>query len=435
MKKYLYAHKHRTMLYCFLLLPLSLYANNTHKALVAVPIIDLVGSPIQDLIPNVSEPKAYKALPLCGGNTNKFLACPRMHQLLFNEVVTIIEVKNSEALIHIPNFFYMVNGKATPQHAYWTPKKNLIMFKELVKQGVDLEKIPKSLSFRKKTIPVDHNTVTLIMPYTDTTLPYTFSAGTRFIKVQDLSTKEDLSAEALAKEEANNSPDITRVYAFDKKSMSHKELAIPTSLLVSNENKEPKEKIKQFVDLLKQWAHQKNGFIPYVWGGCSFTKTNNGEYEEIQQKTSTSVTSYFTLSDDQETPKSGMDCSGLIGRAAQISGIPYFFKNTATVTSHLKPLHKNEVLEEGDIIWIPGHVMIVSNIEKNMLTEARARLNNCHGKIQEIALNKIFKGINSYQELIKAFHTKQPLYRLDLAGNVFETITTMKLLKMDSVWQ
>lgn len=389
-----------------------------HKAVVIAPVADLVGSPIQKLIPDMPPTQAYASIPLCGGNTNKYLACPRIHQLLFNEIITIVETKKDQALVHIPNFFYTVDGKLTPQHAYWTPTKNLMPLKKLAKNGIDLKKIPHAISFHKKKIDQDTNTVTLALPFYDSVTQQTFSAGTRFIQ----------------KRTDNSNKNVTTVFILDKKGTTFHEQEIPQSLLISHNQKKLEEKVNLFVKLVKQWAHQSDGFIPYVWGGCSFISTYQGSYSEVEQLTKRGKTSFFTLSDDTQSPKVGLDCSGLIGRAAQICGIPYFFKNTRTIAQNLTVLKKNDEVRNGDIIWIPGHVMVVSDAKNNMMVEARARLNNSHGKIHEIALKDVFKDVTTYHDLMHAFHTKKALNRLDMDGKVFEVVKNGKILSLASVW-
>ena len=141
---------------------------------------------------------------------------------------------------------------------------------------------------------------------------------------------------------------------------------------------------------MRQWAKRKEGFIPYVWGGFSFTDTIK-------------TTSCFLLKDETTSPKTGLDCVGIIARVAQIYGIPYFYKNTTTIKQCLTPLARNSKLMTGDIIWVPGHVMIVADLTNHTLIEARG-YDHGYGKVQEIPLNEEFKGINTYRDLIDAYH-------------------------------
>ncbi len=73
--------------------------------------------------------------------------------------------------------------------------------------------------------------------------------------------------------------------------------------------------------------------------------------------------SVYERTECTQHPMSGFDCAGIISRAAQMCGIPYYFKNTYTLAHYLKSLSIDTHLQEGDLIWIPGHVMIVSDLK------------------------------------------------------------------------
>jgi len=132
-----------------------------------------------------------------------------------------------------------------------------------------------------------------------------------------------------------------------------------------------------------------------------------------------------------ESPKTGLDCSGMIARAAQICGIPYFYKNTTIIERFLTPLAKGNKPIPGDIIWIPGHVMVVADFINNTLIEVRGYKHG-YSKIHEIPLNEEFKGINTYHDLTNAYHNNKAIIRLDSSGNERETITSLKLLQLTS---
>ena len=57
------------------------------KAVVLVPVADLVGDPLGSLGPAAG---LYHQLPVCGGKQH-VKSCKRIHQLLFNEIVDIIK--------------------------------------------------------------------------------------------------------------------------------------------------------------------------------------------------------------------------------------------------------------------------------------------------------------------------------------------------------
>src|SRR5205814_4688733 len=129
------------------------------------------------------------------------------------------------------------------------------------------------------------------------------------------------------------------------------------------------------------------------------TKTGqNGDY------------SFYEHERDTQSPKNGFDCSGVILRAAQIAGIPYFCKNTTTIAQCLTPLKSEQQLREGDLILIKGHVMIVSDITKNLLIEARS-YGHGYGKLHEISIDQVFEGIETYKDLCDAYYEKKVVKR------------------------
>ena len=117
------------------------------KAVVIVPVADLIGQKMEKLSGPQLVQQAYEQLPLCGGNTSPEISCFRLHQLLFNEVVEILEEKEQEVCVRILNFFYLIPTSNKPQVTYWTLKKNIVAFDEIQNHTCDLTKIPLPLSF------------------------------------------------------------------------------------------------------------------------------------------------------------------------------------------------------------------------------------------------------------------------------------------------
>jgi hypothetical protein len=141
----------------------------------------------------------------------------------------------------------------------------------------------------------------------------------------------------------------------------------------------------------------------------------------------------YALSDDATTPKTGLDCTGLIVRAAQIVGIPYFFKNSTTIGALMRPLQPHESLHAGDIILVRGHVMIVADTKRNTLVEARGQ-DHGYGKVHEIPLKNVFKGMTTFDDLQTAHATQKRLIRFDSRGVERNTFATFSLFSLASVW-
>jgi len=364
----------------------SFFAANTKtkpkKAVVIVPVANLI------------DKQAYEQLSIFE-NRAPLVTYPRIHQLLFNEVVDILEENEKKVIIRIPHLFYLTPTNNKPQTTYCIAKKNIIPFDKIQKNTGDLTKIPLPLSFKNNTEQLDRNNiVTLTKPWFDEKTKQTFSAGTRFIYVEKKKRK-------------------INVHLFNPQTMQYYVAQIPNNKCMTyNKVHTPQQLRNNFITILQQWAKNNKHFIPYVLGGCSFTGTTKGLF-----------------GNKMESPKTGFDCSGMIARAAQMCGIPYFYKNTTTIKQFLTPLAKDNKLIPGDIIWIPGHVMVIASLTNNTLIEARG-YEHGYGRVHEIPLNEEFKGINTYHDLINVYHNNKTIIRLDRNGNERETITNLKLLQL-----
>jgi len=376
-----------------------------YQALVVSPIADLTNAPLSA--------QEYNTMPICGGQKEPFTACKRGHQVIFNEVINVVKHTNNHACIALPNIFYITQNKDKKHNQYWVEKKHIVPLDTIVQK--EWTKIPSPIS------PVSpekkDNEVILISPYHDPSLNTTFSVGTRFVRVYP-------------HKKANN----IAVWVFDKTALQFKKIRIPITKCLLSVAKNPDARIKQFVQLVRSWAHLKEGYIPYVWGGSSSSNlAHSHDFTEEKVIKNNKTASYYAIKNYTACPMTGFDCSSLISRAAQICNIPYFFKNTTTLAHYLYPISKYDHIKNGDLIWIPWHVMIVSDVKKNLLVEARS-YNHGYGKVHELPLDKVFKGIHTYQELADRMLAKKPIERIDTCGRVADTFLTFKILKMDSVF-
>ncbi len=374
------------------------------KAFCVVPVADLLGSAQKKL-------SSYASIPVCG-ELNAHLSCNRVHQLLYNEQVTIEEHKHKQYRISIPSVYYVTADAPTTAHTtYWVKDDALVTFDTLKKNGLSPDYIPAPLDFMHSHQPTQ-TIITLALPYHDPITNLTFSAGTRFV--------------------AASTPDLpsnrNSVVVFDPGKSAYQKISLPKSLcIVANATTPPATRIKNFVQLLKTWATFNTGFIPYVWGGSSFTTLYTEPFFERTTTWYGIPTSWYEFDKPETTqPKAGFDCTTLVARAAQMCEIPYHFKNSFTLEKYMLPLSPTEDLAEGDLIKIPGHVMVVASLAHNTLFEARGYLHG-YGKIQEIPLDQVFKDMHTYQDLVTAYRTHQTIYRLDINGAVRDTINQVKL--------
>lgn len=389
-------------------------ATKKQSAVIIVPVADMVGNPCEQDAITHSSLGAYTTIPLCGGPIPRcYLNCPRIHQGLFNEIVHIVQEQGDQVHIALDTIFY-VDSLGMRHNQFWIHKSSIMPLKQLVRHGCPLENIPPTMG-TENAASTHKKIITLQDPWYDPDSQLTFSAGTRFV------ASEQRSAD-----------DTIDVMILDPHHYTYRRAQIPKKLCAPSKHKNKQEQIAYFVQLMRHWIDDYEGFIPYVWGGISFTKTSRAPFQEHTVMHNTDKTFFYTIA-DTNTVKTGMDCSGLIARAAHICQIPYFFKNTATLAKYLTPI-KNEALAEGDLIWMQGHVMVVSQLKNNMLIEARA-YEHGYGKVQEIALDKVFKGMHTYAHLIEAYKIGKPLIRLDKNGAPCgKPITQWKLLRLASIW-
>lgn len=371
------------------------------KAVCVVPVADLVGQPYFSFLPLAQKDWREPA---------------RIHQLLFNEMVIIKEVNDNQALVEIPQLFYETAADSNKQTTYWTRLDNLRPLPLLAHKGISLSAFPQPLTRNKNNFSrALANTIALTKPFFDSITTAAYSAGTRFV----------LDEHSMHHSEGEQGS--YAVTLFDRKKNTLVKTTIPKALCLDYTAKSNAQRIKDFVSIVQGWAHEQSGFIPYVWGGCSIIDVC------ITDHFSEKKGIFYRPELSSHKTFSGLDCTGLVARAAQLAGIPYFYKNSYTIAKYLKPIAHHEALTPGDLIWIPGHVMIIHSLKKNSLIEAR-HYSHGYGKIHEIPLAQQFQGIFTYHDLLTAFFAKKPLQRLDKNQKVVQVIPEFKILKLESVW-
>lgn len=388
------------------LIVLNNYSNNLQRGVIITSVADCLGESIAD-IQKKNPTTSYDNIALCTNGPSQI--CPRIHQVLYNKCVFIVQETDKEVKIQIPDIFFQRKGNRVHHNMFWIAKKNIIPLETLKLHGITEQYLPceshKDYSSLKKI-------VTLIKPFSDQKTGLNFCVGTRFVvKTED--------------------KDIMRVYAFDPHKLTLITLEIPKNLtLIMHPQTTPVQKIRCMINLLQSWAHHTPGRIPYVWGGCSIRQFCRLPFEE-HENMEDSIT---YVRKDLSYPYTGVDCTGVITLAAQICGLPYYFKNSITVAQNLASLQSHEAIEVGDIIWIPGHVMIISNLAKNLIIEAR-HYSQGYGILHEIPLPELFKGINTFSDLKKAYMNQEPLDRLDSNGEIAQTINKFNILRLKSIWK
>lgn len=384
-----------------------IFSSETSYAVVIVPVADTTGH----FMGSKNDYKKFAFAPNNGDHS-----CPRFHQLLFNEIVKIVKERGEEVEAEFLNVFY-VDLLGRKSRGFWTLKKNLLYLEKISPELIS-KTLPKPYtSDIVKNISKTNKVLTLTLPWYDKVTQKNYSAGTRFVRNYKEDTKDSYSIFLL-----NNN--MQSVAALVKK--THAVIDVPD---------DSEKRVENFITLMKFWITQsekKKQAIPYVWGGCSFIKTYDSVFW-LEKGKNHDVYTEAWMRPEKNIPFTGLECSSLIFRAAQICNMPYYLKNSATIASCLDHLGVQDKIMNGDIIWYPGHVVIVSDVKNNMVLESSGYMLG-YGKVHELPLEKMFNNIQTFQQLKEALHNKAQLIRLDSEGKKYKTIKQFKVMKIRSIW-
>jgi hypothetical protein len=321
--------------------------------------------------------------------------CYRAHQGLYNELVDVVEQREDFVKVALTNCVYGFDTEIKkPLNTFWMYKKDIVPLSEL--DGDVLHTIPHAQHAQEPTI-------ILTYPWNN------FSVGTRFRHMADY--------------------DIETAYAVIRADYTNNTV---TSDLVPRENgmievaQEPRLARHLFVVIINNLVARVSqrdplNVMPYVWGGSSFVQS--------YVQSDFYVRDGVWQRDGKNDPYTGYDCSGFTRRMAQIAGINFLWKTTFAIQASRRKLASGEPLEEGDIIWVSGHVMIVSNIERNEMIEA-AGYGAGFGCVHRIAIDKRFAGVRGYQDLLERYHAGQAITFLNKSGETVKTYDRFELLKL-----
>lgn len=370
----------------YMLMPLAIHAQ---KALITKPVSDLFGSPRTTTTPiPYAQQHAYGTL------------CPRLHQLLQHDVVEIIQQGPHYTQVRVPDFWYQTRIAPERCADFWIHNNDLLREKNIALD--DWCKLTGQTGKKQSPAPF----VTLIAPWYCKQLRTTFATGTKFYCTQ-----------------AQKKPDNYHVYTLHPKHHTVQTIAIPQHCVYEPTAHTLDERFAYYQQLIKAWSTH-NKIIPYVWGGCSMQYTCPDNRYHAVQHTDNKV--YRRL--NEPVQKTGVDCAGLIMLAARTAGLPYPLKNTTTIVRNGSETKAVE-LEIGDILWVPGHVLLVIDPHKGMLLEA-SHYTHGIGCVRSVHISKLFTAINSFADLEHAVKKKIPLKRQNRDGNVYQEIKQAKLISM-----
>lgn len=419
-----------------------------YKAVVIVPVADAIAHPLSAFGTHDINLQ-YASIPFSPQRPSS--SCCRTHQLKKNEQVTILTVLPDEVECKTEAFYYeCASGKQ--KSTFWVLKKNVVPLETLTAKHVH---IPPGIDKSINPKLYNKNVLTLSAPWLDAFTQEFYSVGTRFSRCAEQDTATHYAVYMCApelKEKVVWVPKNNARHSYP----NHHEKALPVFMQLLREwacmpkpnSMSSKIRIKA---RMQQASAAKNDatptkvsiivkkrnkeIIPYVYGGCSFrgripargfyvaTGMQCGKKSQFWQRHGTF-----------KAPLDGFDCSNMILCAAQIAGMPYYYKNTYALLRRLKDLKKDEPLEEGDLVWYKGHVLVISDLKKNLLIEASG-YEAGNGKIQEISVDRVFEGIANFEELLKAFHEVKTVRRLTGKGRRMPGLLKVKILKLRSIWQ
>ncbi len=401
----------RYLIALIIVFPLTGLADKPVLALVKVPVADASGFQIGSCCKNIED--YYQTLPYAP-DTGSY-SCLRIHQLLFNDLVTITrEYPGGEVSVEMPGFFFL-DGLHRKRHDFWMLKKDLVLLSSL---PVELHNhIPMAVDFMKPVADYSHNVLILSAPWSDEKTNVTYSVGTRFVRQQEKDTETTYG--------------VTLINPEKKEVIS---ALIPKHKALVYVIKSFDRARRGFMSLIRAWADQKKGFIPYVYGGSSYmVPYQEKSFSKITGiKCDAKATYWDRPLGTIVVPRSGFDCSNMILRAAQMSFMPYYFKNTLALVKYLRPLKLGEKLEEGDLVWYSGHVMVVSDVAKNLLIESIG-YESGYGCVHEIPVHKVFSGIQNYEQLVHAHFARQFTHRLNSSGKPWRSVYRVKIFKLSSI--
>lgn len=394
----------------FLVSYLHALREKPNQAVVIVPIVDVSGTALREFS---ASPVAHYYQEFSFAPDKGWSACLRMHQLKYNEVVLIKpgSCKGEEVECEVLNLFAL-DSRKKKRNSFWLLKKYLMPI-AVVGEKIDLSVIPEPIDMSRPPADYNAHVLTLTDPWFDKKIQRRYSAGTRFVRNKQKDTK---SAYA--------------VYSIDYERGIVKTSLIAKAKALVQYAQTREDCRAQMINLLRKWAHPGEGFIPYVYGGSAFLRRcKNDCFSRVLGKRCGRKVTYWQRLDCGEYPLAGFDCSEMLLTAAQIVGLPYFLKNTSTINSCLRSFAKDDTLQEGDLIWYSGHVMIISDVKNNLLIEA-VGYESGYGKVHEINIKKVFAGIEDYKGLIHAYHSKRFLKRLNSKGRPFRSVYRLNLLKL-----
>jgi hypothetical protein len=323
------------------------------------PIV-IINKPVVDFF--IKIPKNSKEV----GASPELQSCHRAHQGIFNEPFCVISERKNSFIITSPTIKNK-NNEETPfeiESQYATviePQSKLV-----------------------KAIPIfnpDKKIITLLCPWN------IYSIGTQFVAKKIDPTNNHYSVLI---------PDFEKTIIIEGQ--------IPYTMTIEClPSTDPKARFLACVKKIYKMTQFANHRIPYVWGGTSFIKNDNNHPFYLNDG------NWHLDRADNSMPYTGFDCSGLIWRVLKMTGYSQPWRNSLDMAQQYKKVTSYKELQKGDLLWFPGHIVIIANKQKGTIIEARG-YSSGHGKVHKIKVDQLLQGITCFQEIFNHLDTNKALY-------------------------
>lgn len=297
--------------------------------------------------------------------------CLRDHQGIYNESFCLI--------LDDTKFFNVISPRIK------NSRNNEVHFKIKKDDGIIINK-DNMLSNAIPAFNQNAHIITLLFPWRG------YSIGTQFV-AQNFKKTDEYHPIII--------PD------FDNNTI--KEDIIPNSMTTESlKNEDPKLRFAECVkEIVAKTVSLSHYTIPYVWGGTSFI-TNHNDHPFVLNPDDGN---WHLNRIDQTLPYSGFDCSGLIWRVLNmLDQINHPWRNTYEMAAKLKPVDLYSKLQNGDLLWFPRHIAVITNKDKGKIIEARGYALG-HGKVQKIKIEEYLATINSNTKKIEPISDFATLFR------------------------
>jgi hypothetical protein len=166
-----------------------------------------------------------------------------------------------------------------------------------------------------------------------------------------------------------------------------------------------------------------NNVVAFVWGGSSFVKTY--KRDDFYLDTAAGV----WQRKGNTGPYSGYDQSEFVWRMSSMAGVRFPWKTTRAMRAALRPLLPDENLQKGDLIHVPGGVMIVADRDNDVIVRVSGYRWG-KGCIHTCTVAEAFEGISTFDELLTVYRAGGTVLLKDRDGNPLEKEYELTLLKL-----